>query len=122
MSQLEIRMFAPFVEAQRLPDAEVEAMTFEQTVEYALGMGLKRFDRRTLAKLAGIHYPHFGDLISGRRPFPATKLSRFCMLCGCAYPQQWLEIRAKHDEEEYRRFSGQAILDYLQQGLAARAA
>lgn len=122
MSQLEIRMFAPFVEAQKLPEAEVEAMTFEQTVEYALTSGLKRFDRRTLAKLAGIHYPHFGDLISGRRPFPATKLARFCMLCGCAYPQQWLEIRAKRDEEEYRRVSGQAILDYLQRGLAARAA
>jgi hypothetical protein len=122
MSQLEIRMFAPFVEAHRLPDSEVEAMSFEQTVEHALGLGLKRFDRRTLAKLAGIHYPHFGDLIAGRRPFPATKLARFCMLCGCAYPQQWLEIRAKRDEEEYRRVSGQAILDYLQQGLAARAA
>ncbi|CAJ0778977.1 hypothetical protein LMG7141_00824 [Ralstonia condita] len=122
MNQLEIRMFAPFVEAHRLTEAEVEAMSFEQTVEKALESGLKRFDRRTLAKLAGIHYPHFGDLISGRRPFPATKLARFCMLCGCAYPQQWLEIRARRDEEEYRRVSGQAIFDYLQQGIAARAA
>lgn len=117
--QLEIRMFAPFVESVELPAAEIEAMTFEQTLMKALEIGIRRFDRKTLAKLSGIHYPHFGDLISGRRPFPATKLSRFCMLCGCAYPEQWLALQKQREIEEYRKVSSEAISDYLHKAMRA---
>ena len=79
----------------------------------------RRFDRRTLAKLSGIHYPHFGDLIAGRRPFPAVKLSRFCMLCGCAYPEQWLDLQRRRETEEYRKVSKEAVFEYLQQAMKA---
>lgn len=117
--QLEIRMFAPFIESAELPESEIEAMTFEQTLMKALEIGIKRFDRKTLAKLSGIHYPHFGDLVAGRRPFPATKLSRFCMLCGCAYPEQWLAIQKKREVEEYRKVSNEAVCEYLQRAMKA---
>lgn len=117
--QLEIRMFAPFIEPARLPDTEIEAMGFEQTLVKALEIGVRRFDRKTLAKLSGIHYPHFGDLIAGRRPFPAVKLSRFCMLCGCAYPKQWLELQERREQEEYKKVSSEAMYEFMQKAMKA---
>ncbi|MCT9125384.1 hypothetical protein [Cupriavidus gilardii] len=119
MNQLEIRMFAPYVEPKQKPEGEIEAMTFEETLAEALEHGLRRFDRKTLAKLCRVHYPHFGDLIAGRRPFPATKLSAFCMLCGCAYPKQWLAIQERKETEAYKAASQEAVFEYLQRAMKA---
>ncbi|KHJ64685.1 hypothetical protein NFI99_23730 [Burkholderia glumae] len=122
MRQIELRMFAPWVEPARLPEAEVEALTFEQCLARALELGLRRFDRKTLATYCGIHYPHFSDVIAGKRPFHAVKLNAFCMFTGCDYPRQWLAIQARRAEEQYRRLSQQAIGDYVQQMFATRQA
>ncbi|MBY4947029.1 hypothetical protein K6V92_10405 [Cupriavidus respiraculi] len=119
MNQLEIRMFAPYVEPKRKADGEVEAMTFEQALTEALEIGLRRFDRKTLARLCNIHYPHFADLIAGRRPFPAVKLSAFCMLCGCDYPKQWLAIQERKEAEAYKAASQEAVFEYLQRAMKA---
>lgn len=122
MKQQEIRMFAPYVEAVRLPVSEIEAMTFERCLEKALEFGLKRFDRKTLAKNCGIHYPHFSDLIAGKRPFPASKVFLFCMFCGCDYPRQWLELAEEKARAEYKRVSAQVIGEYIQKAFAQQAA
>ncbi|MDF0501600.1 hypothetical protein POK33_12815 [Burkholderia cenocepacia] len=122
MNQTEFRMFAPWVQAATLPDGEIEAMSFEDCLAHALELGLRRFDRKTLALYCDIHYPHFGDLIVGRRPFPATKLDRFCMFTGCDYPRQWLAIQERKAIEEYRRLSQQAIGEFVQQAFGQRQA
>lgn len=115
-------MFAPYVEAVRLPDGQIDAMTFEECLEKALEFGLKRFDRKTLAKYCGIHYPHFSDLITGRRPFPASKVFLFCMFTGCDYPRQWLELAEEKARIEYKRLTAQVVGEYVQQAFAQRAA
>ncbi len=115
-------MFAPYVEAVRLPDVQIDAMTFEECLEKALEFGLKRFDRKTLAKNCGIHYPHFSDLITGRRPFPASKVFLFCMFTGCDYPRQWLELAEEKARIEYKRLTAQVVGEYVQQAFAQRAA
>jgi hypothetical protein len=114
MKQTEIRLFAPYVEGVRLPEAEIDAMTFEQSLAKALELGLKRFDRKTLAANCGIHYPHFADLIAGRRPFPASKVFLFCMFTGCDYPRQWLELAEEKAKAEYKRLSAQVLGEYIQ--------
>ncbi|WP_186214208.1 hypothetical protein [Burkholderia gladioli] len=122
MKQSELRLFAPWVEAAKLPESEIEAMSFEQCLERALELGLRRFDRKTLAASCRIHYPHFSDLIAGKRPFPATKLHLFCMFTGCDYPRQWLAIQERRAIEEYQRLSQAAIGAYVQQVFGARQA
>ncbi|MGN8184566.1 hypothetical protein ACTJLD_01140 [Burkholderia sp. 22088] len=122
MNQPEIRMFALWTPAATLPESEIEAMTFEECLAKALEIGVTRFDRKTLAKKSKIHYPHLGDLIAGRRPFPATKLHLFCMFSGCDYPRQWLAIQERKAIEEYRRLSQQAIGEFVQQAFAQRQA
>jgi len=121
MGQFEMRMFAMYQEPAMLPDADIEAMTFEKCLEKALEIGLTRFDRKTLAKHCLIHYPHFGDLIAGRRPFPAIKLSRFCMLTACDYPRQWIRIQERRDLESYKAQSAQAVGEYLQNAMSRAA-
>ncbi|NML34911.1 hypothetical protein [Paraburkholderia antibiotica] len=121
MEQIEMRMFAMYQEPARLPESQIEAMTFEGTLSLALELGLKRFDRKTLAKQCGIHYPHFGDLIAGRRPFPAVKLSRFCMLSACDYPRQWIEIQDRRDLENYKAQSAQIVGEYIQKAMGKAA-
>ncbi|UVS95673.1 hypothetical protein [Burkholderia glumae] len=121
MKQTEFRMFAPWVDPARLPEAEIEAMTFEECLAAALKIGLQRFDRKTLARYCRIHYPHFADTIAGKRPFHAVKLNDFCMFTGCDYPRQWLEIQARRAEERYRSLSQAAVGDYVQQLFGARA-
>ncbi|POS10203.1 hypothetical protein C3Y08_01790 [Burkholderia gladioli] len=122
MNQTEIRMLAPWIEAARLPDAEIEAMSFEECLARALEHGLRRFDRKTLAHYCDIHYPHFADTIAGKRPFHAVKLNAFCMFTGCDYPRQWLALQARRAEEQYRRISQQMIGDYVQQAFGQRQA
>ncbi|KVN30725.1 hypothetical protein WJ63_08065 [Burkholderia pyrrocinia] len=122
MNQTEFRMFAPWVQAATLPEPDIETMTFEACLERALELGLRRFDRKTLARNCGIHYPHFADLVAGRRPFPATKLHLFCMFTGCDYPRQWLAIEERKAIEEYRRLSQQAIGEFVQQAFGQRVA
>ena len=121
MDQFEMRMFAMYQEPARLPDAQIEAMTFEGTLLQALELGLKRFDRKTLAKLCGIHYPHFGDLVGGKRPFPATKLDRFCMLTACEFPQQWLELQRRRELENYKAASAKIVGEYVQNAMLRAA-
>ncbi|MBA1366237.1 hypothetical protein [Burkholderia gladioli] len=122
MNQIEIPVFAPWVEAATLPESEIEAMSFEQCLEMALEIGLRRFDRKTLARNCGIHYPHFADTIAGKRPFHAVKLNAFCMFTGCDYPRQWLALQARRAEEQYRRLSQQVVGQYIQQAFVAKAA
>jgi hypothetical protein len=122
MKQQEIRIFAPYVEAVRLPDDEIRAMTFEQCLKKALEHGLKRFDQKTLAKSCRIHYPHFGDLIAGRRPFPASKVFLFCMFTGCDYPRQWLLLEEERARAEYKRLSAQALGEFIQEAMSRAAA
>ncbi|MEI7296633.1 hypothetical protein WCQ02_31205 [Paraburkholderia tropica] len=122
MNQREIRIFAPYVDAVRLTETEIEAMTFEECLAKALEFGLKRFDRKTLAHNCGIHYPHFADLISGRRPFPASKVFLFCMFTGCDYPRQWLELAEEKARAEYKRLTAQVLGEYVQQAFAQRTA
>lgn len=119
--QIEMRMFAMYQEPVKLPDAEIEAMTFEQAVAAALELGLKRFDRKTLAKFSGIHYPHFPDLMEGRRPFHAKKLYKFCMACACDYPRQWIEIQDRKEREAYKAASAKLLGEYVQQAMARAA-
>jgi len=121
MEQFEMRMFAMYQEPVRLPDSQIEPLPFERTLSLALEFGLKRFDRKTLAKLCGIHYPHFGDLIAGRRPFPAIKLSRFCLLTACDYPRQWIEIQDRRELESYKAQSAQVVGDYIQKAMGRAA-
>lgn len=121
MNQLEMRMFAMYQEPARLSDSEIEAMTFEQALTVALEFGLKRFDRKSLSKLCGIHYPHFNELISGKRPFPAKKLYKFCILTACDYPRQWIEVQATKDREEYKAATAQVLAEYIQQAMAKAA-
>ncbi|MBN3848649.1 hypothetical protein G3N58_17730 [Paraburkholderia sp. Ac-20342] len=121
MDQFEMRMFAMYQEPARLLDSQIEAMTFEATLSLALELGLKRFDRKTLAKLCGIHYPHFGDLIAGKRPFPAMKLDRFCMLTACEFPQQWLDLQKRKDLEKYKAASAQIVGEYIQNAMQRAA-
>lgn len=115
MEQFEMRMFAVYQEPVRLPESEIESMTFERTLSLALELGLKRFDRKTLAKLCGIHYPHFGDLIAGRRPFPAVKLDKFCMFTACGYPNQWIELQKQKDVASYKAQTAQVVGEYVMQ-------
>ncbi|MFP3564722.1 hypothetical protein [Paraburkholderia sp. SIMBA_030] len=122
MKQQEIRIFAPYVEAVRLPDSVIEQMTFEQCLEKALEIGLRRFDRKTLARNCGIHYPHFADLITGRRPFPASKVFLFCMFTGCEYPRQWLLLQEEKARAEYKRLSVQALGEFIQEAMGRVAA
>ncbi|WP_261533182.1 hypothetical protein [Burkholderia multivorans] len=122
MKQQEIRIFAPYVEAARLPVAEIESMTFEQCLAKALEMGLTRFDRKTLAKHCQIHYPHFPEFMSGKRKMDRLRLFLFCMFTGCDYPRQWLELAEQKAEAEYKRVSAQMIGEYVQQAFATRAA
>jgi hypothetical protein len=121
MEQFEMRMFALYQEPIRLADSQIEAMTFESALSQALEHGLKRFDRKTLAKLCGIHYPHFGDLIAGRRPFPAVKLSRFCMLTACDYPRQWIEVQDRIELESYKAQSAKVVGEYIQKAMEKAA-
>lgn len=114
-------MFAMYQEPAKLADAEIDAMTFESTLTAALEHGLKRFDRKTLSKLCGIHYPHFADLMAGRRPFPAKKLSTFCMLTACDYPRQWLDIQDQKERAEYRAASAKMLGEFIQQAMAKAA-
>ncbi len=97
-------------------------MSFERCLKLALELGLERFDCKQLAANCRIHYPHFGDLIAGKRPFPATKLHLFCMYTGCDYPRQWLAIQERRAIEEYQRLSQAAIGAYVQQVFGARQA
>jgi hypothetical protein len=122
MKQQEIRIFAPYVEAVRLPDEEIQAMTFEQCLARALEIGLKRFDQKTLARYCGIHYPHFPDLIAGRRPFQATKVLRFCMFTGCDYPRQWLLLEEERARAEYKRLSTEALGTFIQEAMSRAVA
>lgn len=122
MKQQEIRIFAPYVEAVRLPEADIEQMSFERCLEKALEIGLRRFDRKTLATNCGIHYPHFGDLIAGRRPFPASKVFLFCMFTGCEYPRQWLLQQEEKARAEYKRLSAQALGEFIQEAMGRVAA
>lgn len=121
MNQVEMRMFALYQEPAKLTEAEIEGMTFESTLEAALVFGLKRFDRKTLSKLCGIHYPHFTDLMAGRRPFHATKLSKFCMLTACDYPIQWLDIQSRKERQEYMAASAKMLGDYVQKAMSRAA-
>lgn len=121
MSQLEIRMFAMYQEPATLPDAEIEAMTFQQTLAAALEHGLKRFDRKLLAKLSGIHYPHFAEYMAGKRELSVRKLDKFCMYCGCDYPNQWLAIQRCKEREEYKAQSAAVIADYVMKSMARAA-
>ena len=122
MNQREIRIFAPYVEAKRLPDVEIEAMTYEDCMKRAAEIGLSRFSRDALAKLSRIHYPHFGEYISGARRLDRERLFLFCMYAGCDYPIQWIELAEKKARAEYRAQSAQAIGEYVQQVFAQRAA
>ncbi|MDN7995943.1 hypothetical protein [Burkholderia multivorans] len=106
MNQTAFRMFAPWVQAATLPEAEIEAMTFEDCLARALELGLRRFDRKTLARNCDIHYPHFADLVGGCRPFPAKKLHLFCMFTGCDYPRQWLAIEERNAQIIRKRLAG----------------
>jgi len=88
----------------------------------AAEMGLSRFSRDALAKLSRIHYPHFGEYISGARRLDRERLFLFCMYAGCDYPIQWIELAEKKARAEYRAQSAQAIGEYVQQAFAQRAA
>ena len=121
MNQQEIRIFAPYVEAVRLPQDEIAKMSFVECLDKALEMGLRRFDRKTLAKLCGIHYPHFADLMTGKRPFPALKVLKFCMFAGCDYPRQWLLYQEELARAEYKRVTTQALGEHIQQAMARAA-
>ncbi|APR40004.1 hypothetical protein [Paraburkholderia sp. SOS3] len=122
MKQQEIRLFAPYVEGERLPKEQIEAMTFEECVAKALEIGLKRFDRKTLAKQCRIHYPHFSEYMSGARKLDHHRLFLFCMFSGCEYPRQWLELAEEKARAEYKRQSAQVVGEYVQQAFAQRAA
>jgi hypothetical protein len=122
MKQQEIRIFAPYVEATRLPDSDIEAMTFEQCMEKALEIGLRRFDRKTLARNCGIHYPHFSEFMAGKRRLDHHRLFLFCMFAGCDYPRQWLELAEQKARAEYKRQSAQVIGEYIQQAFAQQQA
>jgi hypothetical protein len=122
MNQKEIRMFAPYVEALRLPVAEIEAMTFEQCLAKALEVGLTRFDRKTLARNCHIHYPHFNEFMSGKRKLDRHRLFLFCMFTGCDYPQQWNELVEEKARAEYKRLSAQVLGEYIQQAMGRVAA
>lgn len=122
MKQQEIRIFAPYVEAARLPKADIEAMTFEQCLEKALEFGLRRFDRKTLARSCGIHYPHFAEYMAGKRRLDHHRLFLFCMFAGCEYPRQWLELEEEKARAEYKRMSAQVIGEYIQQAFAQQTA
>lgn len=115
-------MFAPYAEAERLPDAEIERLTFEECLAKALEMGLKRFDRKTLAKNCGIHYPHFSEYMAGNRKLDRHRLFLFCMFTACDYPQQWLELAEQKARAEYKRQSAQVIGEYIQQAMGRMAA
>jgi len=119
--QIEMRMFAMYQEPARLAESEIEVMTFEQTLEMALEFGLKRFDRKTMAKLCGIHYPHFPDLVAGRRPFHAKRLHKFCMITACDYPRQWLEIQDRKEREQYKAASAKLLGEFIQQAMSRAA-
>lgn len=116
-----MRMFAMYQEPAKLPEPQIETMTFESALSQALEHGLKRFDRKTLAKLCGIHYPHFGDLIAGRRPFPAIKLARFCMLTACDYPRQWIDVQDRRELESYKAQSAKVLGEYIQKAMGKAA-
>jgi hypothetical protein len=119
--QIEMRMFAMYQEPAKLPDVEIETMTFEQTLAAALEFGMKRFDRKTMAKLCGIHYPHFPDLVTGRRPFPAKRLYKFCMITACDYPRQWLDIQERKEREAYKAASAKMLGEFIQQAMGRAA-
>lgn len=119
--QIEMRMFAMYQEPAKLTDMEIEGMTFESALAAALELGLKRFDRKTLSKLCGIHYPHFADLMTGRRPFPAKKLATFCMLTACDYPRQWLDIQSRKERAEYMAASAKMLGEFIQQAMSRAA-
>jgi hypothetical protein len=122
MNQQEIRMFAPYVEAVRLPVHEIEAMSFEECLEKALEIGLKRFDRKTLARHCYIHYPHFSEFMSGKRRLDRHRLFLFCMFTGCDYPLQWNELVEEKARAEYKRISAQVLGEYIQQAMGRIAA
>jgi hypothetical protein len=122
MNQQEIRMFAPYVEAVRLPVHEIEAMSFEECLEKALEIGLKRFDRKTLARHCYIHYPHFSEFMSGKRRLDRHRLFLFCMFTGCDYPLQWNELVEEKARAEYKRISAQVLGEYIQQAMGRVAA
>lgn len=122
MDQFEMRMFAMYQEPAKLPESQIDAMTFENTLSLALELGLKRFDRKSLAKLCGIHYPHFGDLVAGKRPFPAVKLSKFCILTACDYPRQWIAVQERKEVEKYKAASAQMLGEFIQKAMQKVAA
>lgn len=122
MNQREIRIFAPYVEGVRLPESEIEAMTYEACMKKAAEIGLARFSRDTLAKLSRIHYPHFGEYLSGARKLDRERLFLFCMYAGCEYPIQWIELAEKKARAEYRAQSAQVLGEFVQQAFAQRAA
>jgi len=122
MNQLEMRMFAMYQEPATLPESEIEAMTYQETIEAALEMGLTRFDRKTLAKLSGIHYPHFAEYMAGKRELTRRKLDKFCTFAGCDYPIQWLDIQKQKDREEYRAASAKVLADYMVKAMTKVAA
>jgi hypothetical protein len=122
MNQQEMRIFAPYVDAVRLPESAIEGMTFEECLGRALELGLQRFDQRTLARLCDIHYPHFSDVMTGKRPFAAKKVFLFCMFTGCDYPRQWLLLQEEKARTEYKRQSAQVLGDFIHQAMSqARA-
>lgn len=117
MNKPEFRVFAPYMDAARLPDHEIEAMTFEQCLAKALEFGLQRFDRKTLAKNCNIHYPHFSEYMSGNRRLDRHRLFLFCMFSACDYPQQWLELVEQKARDEYKRQSAQMLGDFIQKAM-----
>lgn len=111
-----------YQEPATLPESEIEAMTYEQTLAAALECGLKRFDRKLLAKLSGIHYPHFAEYMAVKRELTPRKLHRFCMYAGCDYPKQWLDIQARKEREEYKAATAKVLADYVMSAMAQKVA
>lgn len=56
-------------------------------------VGRKRYDLKTIGRLAGIHPPHVSDVAHGKRPLKAEKVDVICWLTGCNAPRQWLDMQ-----------------------------
>ena len=53
----------------------------------------KRYDLKTIYRLAGIHGLHVSDVAFGKRPLKADKVDIICWLTGCNAPRQWLDMQ-----------------------------
>ena len=116
--QYEIPILASLGAPKDEPTAWVHATSFEECVRLAFERGRKRYDLKTIGRLAGIHGPHVSDVAFGKRPLKADKVDIICWLTGCNAPRQWLDMQREAIAFEADAYAKELIFQQFKRAAA----